>query len=344
MRTRTMIAYALALALAALIAGCGSDGGSAGKTSEKEGQLPTSPTLRDKLETATKPTVGDFPAAGGQSLEQLAGSLTGTGTQVGLASSVFIPGTQRVAFGVIDEKAGFVYGKTAVYVADGGADAKARGPFLAPADLLVTDPAYASKQAATEEDPFAAVYAADVPLTRTGTTTVLVVTKLDNGDTIGGGTQIKVVPPAKDTVTAVGTPAPRVDTDTVDSAGGNIEAIETRQPPDSMHEVSLADVVGRKPVALLFATPQLCSSRVCGPVVDIAEQLKQTYGDRMTFIHQEVYKGNDPNKGLRAPLAAFGLQTEPWLFVIDKTGKIAARLEGSFGFAAFKRALEKGLA
>ena len=30
------------------------------------------------------------------------------------------------------------------------------------------------------------------------------------------------------------------------------------------------EVVGKKPVALLFATPQLCQSRVCGPVVDIA--------------------------------------------------------------------------
>ena len=37
-----------------------------------------------------------------------------------------------------------------------------------------------------------------------------------------------------------------------------------------MHAKSFADVVGRKPVALLFATPQLCQSRVCGPVVDVA--------------------------------------------------------------------------
>ena len=36
--------------------------------------------------------------------------------------------------------------------------------------------------------------------------------------------------------------------------------------------------------------------------------MKAEYGDRMEFIHQEVYVDNDPDKGLRAPLKAFNLQ------------------------------------
>ena len=79
-------------------------------------------------------------------------------------------------------------------------------------------------------------------------------------------------------------------------------------------------MVGKKPVALLFATPQLCQSRVCGPVVDVALQLKSTYGDQVEFIHQEVYEDNDPKKGLREPLKRFNLPTEPWLFVVGKDG------------------------
>jgi hypothetical protein len=110
-----------------------------------------------------------------------------------------------------------------------------------------------------------------------------------------------------------------------------------------MHEASFADVVGRRPVALLFATPQLCQSRVCGPVTDIALELEKTYGRRMTFIHQEVYVDNDLNKGLRKPLRAFGLSSEPWLFVVRKDGTVAARLEGSFGFTAFEKAVRAGL-
>ena len=110
-----------------------------------------------------------------------------------------------------------------------------------------------------------------------------------------------------------------------------------------MHKDSFDEVLGKKPVALLFSTPQLCQSRVCGPVTDVAVQLKAKYGDQIEFIHQEVYVDNDTNKGLRAPLQAFHLPTEPWLFVVDASGKITARLEGSLGLTAFENALKTAL-
>ena len=119
--------------------------------------------------------------------------------------------------------------------------------------------------------------------------------------------------------------------------------LDTRVPPSDMHEVDFAEVVGKEPVALLFATPQLCASRVCGPVADIALQMKSKYGDRMKFIHQEVWVDNDTTKGLREPLKQFNLPTEPWLFVVDKTGKITARLEGSIGVQQFEDAVKSGL-
>ena len=73
-----------------------------------------------------------------------------------------------------------------------------------------------------------------------------------------------------------------------------------------MHAENFADVLGKKPVVLLMATPALCQTRVCGPVTDIAAQLQKEYGDRATFIHQEVYEDNDVQKGLREPLRRFG--------------------------------------
>jgi hypothetical protein len=110
-----------------------------------------------------------------------------------------------------------------------------------------------------------------------------------------------------------------------------------------MHEENFRDVLGERPVALLFSTPQLCQSRVCGPVTDIELQLESEYGERMTFIHQEVYVDNELEKGLRPPLRAFHLETEPWLFTFDRQGRVAARLEGSFGVNAFRRAVEAAL-
>ena len=63
----------------------------------------------------------------------------------------------------------------------------------------------------------------------------------------------------------------------------------------------------------------------------------------MEFIHQEVYVDNDPNAGLREPLQRFRLPTEPWLFVVDSSGRITARLEGSFGLTAFESAIKTAL-
>jgi hypothetical protein len=94
-------------------------------------------------------------------------------------------------------------------------------------------------------------------------------------------------------------------------------------------------------VVLLFATPLLCQSRVCGPVVDVAEQVKSEYGDEVEFIHMEVFEDNSIEKGVRPQLTQFGLQTEPWLFVIDREGRVSAAIEGAFGVSELEREVEK---
>jgi hypothetical protein len=325
------------LAAAALLAGCG------GSDTAKDptGQVPAEGGLRAKVRAAQAVTAADFPAAAGRTLQQVADASGAAGPELGLAGSVFTVGRNRVAFGVIDDRSGFVYGKTALYVAP-APDQPAQGPFPAPADVLVTLGRYRSKQAATEQDPFAAVYAAQVPFKRPGAYSILAVTETGDGRVAAPG-QLKVIAPRMDRIPAVGERPPKVETDTLASARGDVASIDTRVPPSDMHAKSFADVVGRKPVALLFATPQLCQSRVCGPVVDVALQLKARYGDRIEFIHQEVYEDNDPQKGLREPLRRFNLATEPWLFVVGRDGRITARLEGSFGLAAFERALKTAL-
>jgi hypothetical protein len=110
-----------------------------------------------------------------------------------------------------------------------------------------------------------------------------------------------------------------------------------------MAAVSFNQVVGKKPIALLFSTPQLCISRVCGPVTDVAVQLQKKFGDKVDFIHQEVYVDNQPSKGLRPQLTAFHLRTEPWLFAINREGKIVSRLEGAFGTTELAQAIQAAL-
>jgi hypothetical protein len=337
MRAPALVAALAALTLAA--AGCGGDdGGSDTPAKDPVAQVPSS--LQDKVRAAQDPQPSEFPKPGGKTLQALADEIGG-GPEMGLAGSVYVAGEQnRVAFGVIDDQAGFVYGKTALYVAR-TPESPAKGPYVAPADVLVTEAPYRSQQAATEADPFAAVYAAQVPFAKTGQYAVMAVT-IVNGKPVAAPGQLKVIAKADDQIPEVGEPAPKVQTDTIASAGGDVEAIDTRRPTSDMHE-NFADQVGKQPVALLFATPQLCQSRVCGPVVDVGLQLRSRYGDDVEFIHQEVYTDNDPNKGLRKPLQEFKLPTEPWLFVVDRDGKVTARLEGSFGLNAFEQALKTAL-
>ena len=52
---------------------------------------------------------------------------------------------------------------------------------------------------------------------------------------------------------------------------------------------------------------------------------------------------NQPTQGLRPQLKAFHLETEPWLFTVDRSGVIAARLEGAFGINEFRQAIEAAL-
>jgi hypothetical protein len=326
------------LVAAALLAGCG---GGSDSAKDAASQVPATGGVRAKVRAAQSVTAQDFPAAGGRTLQQVADESGTGGPELGMATSVFTVGPNRVAFGMIDDRSGFVYGKTALYVAP-TPDAKARGPFPAPADVLITQGRYRSKQAATEADPFAAVYAAEVPFTKAGTYSILAVTK-DGDKTVAAPGQVKVLTKEQDQIPEVGERMPKLTTDTKASAGGDIAKIDTRVPPDDMHDKALADVLGKQPVALVIATPQLCQSRVCGPVVDVAEQLKSTYGDRVEFIHQEVYVDNQVEKGLREPLRQLNLTTEPWLFVVGKDGRITARLEGSFGLGAFEQALKTAL-
>jgi hypothetical protein len=110
-----------------------------------------------------------------------------------------------------------------------------------------------------------------------------------------------------------------------------------------MHEVDFADVLGKKPIVLLFATPLLCQSRVCGPVVDVAAQVEDEYRDQVDFIHMEIYNDNEINKGTRPQVNAFHLPSEPWLFVIDKQGKVVARMEGAFSVEELDSAVKQAL-
>src|SRR5438132_7259925 len=82
-----------------------------------------------------------------------------------------------------------------------------------------------------------------------------------------------------------------------------------------------------KPQVIVFATPRYCTSRVCGPVVDVVRTLIPTYGHRVAFIHEEIWETGDLQK-FSSTVEEWNLRSEPWIFVVDGTGMVRARFEG----------------
>src|SRR4051794_17325898 len=255
---RIALLSALSLLAGALLTGCGGDG-SAGQQAAGDPVSAVSASLRDQVATARKVDVSAFPKPhAGQTLEAFAGRFDTDGPVAVAASSVLRPPTNRLAFGLLDADQRFVYGKTVVYVQRRGTNGPIEGPIAAPGDVLVTAPRYRSEQAAAEKDPFSAIYHAEIPTPRPGVLDVLVVTDA-GGRRLAAPMAVQVKSRAQDTVPDVGERAPKVQTDTLGSVKGNVDLLTTRLPATSeLGRTSFADVVGHKPIALLFATPQLC--------------------------------------------------------------------------------------
>jgi hypothetical protein len=314
--------YAVAVlfaALAIVMPACGGDDGDGG--SERP------PMARPE----------DFPKVEGRTLAQLRERFQ-PGPVVAPSVSVVTPGEKvRFGFGLFDrERKQIADAPVALYLAPttGG---PARGPFLARYESLEVEPQFQSETVKTDPDAAASVYVADLPFQRAGEYEILGVARLD--DRLVAADRLPVQVTEDSPVPDVGERAPRISTPTVEDVR-SIEEIETRVPPDSMHDVDYADVIGKKPIMLLFSTPQICQQRVCGPVNDVTEQLKSRHENEAAWIHMEIYQDNKLENGLREQVTDFGLQTEPWLFAIDADGKVAARLEGAFSPSEAERALQ----
>jgi hypothetical protein len=332
---------ALGVGLALLgIAACGG-GASHSRSLSTSSQAAGTPSsaVEQGLEVAGHPVASEFPAPHGKTLLGVANQVAQAQIAVALSTSVAVPGPYRFAFGLIGSDNHFVYGPSAVYVAP-SRSAPAEGPYPAPIDSMLVQPRFASTTVAQDPLAIKGVYEARVPLSKPGLWAALVLTHTPQG-WVAGVTQFVVR--ASSNIPNIGQRPPNIHTPTAASVGGNVAKIDTRMPPDDMHRVDFASAIGKRPVALLFATPALCQSRVCGPVTDVVFQLEHEFESRMTFIHNEVYVDNNAAKGLRPQLLAFHLQTEPWLFTFNRHGQIAARLEGAFGIRDARQAIEAAL-
>ena len=150
--------------------------------------------------------------------------------------------------------------------------------------------------------------------------------------------------PARSRSVAVGARAPRSDTPTLATAPA--AQITTSTPPDlPLLRYSVAQsLAAHVPFVVTFATPKFCTSRTCGPVVDVVEAVRKQFAARgIRFIHVEVFQDNDPTRGYNRWMRQWGLRSEPWVFLVGGDGRVKAKFEGSVSQAELAAAVRAHL-
>ncbi len=317
---------ALVLAAALVAAGCGGS---------SDDSAPPAP----QPEPTARPA--GFPSARGKSVADLQAEVGQEGPILAPSVSLLAKGRNRFGFALFDTARKQITGaQVALYTAwrDGSG---LRGPYVARAEPLKVDAPFRSQTTASDPDAAKGVYVADVPFARTGKQVVTALARLD-GRLLTTNAYGVVVSAGRAGPPAVGDRAIRVHTPTLASVGGDAAKIDTRRPPaKDLLEHDLADVLGKRPVVITFATPLLCQSRVCGPVVDVVEQVKARAPKEVAFIHQEIYRDNRVDRGTTAQVSAWRLPSEPWTFVIDRGGRVTTRFEGAFSPGELQRAVAR---
>jgi hypothetical protein len=317
--------FAILLAAVAL-SSCGSDGGGSAPA-------PAEPP-------AASPA--DFPAGAGKTLEQLtAGLKEGAILTPSSASSQKVGSDNRLGFAIVDSANKQIdVSEVAVYTAKADGT-ELRGPFVARKESLDVAGPYRSALTDSDLANGKTFYVARPEFASAGAHVAIGIVRLD-GRLVVADAPAALQIGAKSGPPDVGDKAIKVHTRTGADVGGDLKKLTTRVPPaPELLDTDFADVLGKQPVVLLFATPALCQSRTCGPVVDIAEQVRAQNGKGVTFIQQEIYQDNDANKPVVSQVAKWRLPTEPWAFVIDRRGRIVARFEGVFSAGELARAVAK---
>ena len=156
-----------------------------------------------------------------------------------------------------------------------------------------------------------------------------VVTQPVGGRRIQGIGSLQVKP--RTTSVPVGARAPASQTPTLASQP-NIRLLTTSDPPDRpLLRYSIGgSLAAHKPFVVTFATPRFCTSRTCGPVVDVVEYVRRRYERRgIRFIHVEVFRNNNPALGYNRWMKEWRLISEPWTFLVGRDGRVKAKFEGS---------------
>jgi hypothetical protein len=287
---------------------------------------------------------GDGGSGAGSGGKGSIGGLTRDAVQVSVLSggSPVKPGPAYFGFALITNRGGVITGGSPQVWLAKNESSRALGPFGA--TWYPFTPASEFDDTSPRSD-LPGTYAAEIQVPSSGNWIVAVTAQLE-GEPAAGTARLAST---EESIPAeVGTKALSLETPVARSEAEARE-ICTRTPPDPLHYISLDKALTNgKPTVVTFATPLLCESRLCGPVVDEVLKTYETLGkDSANFIHVEEFlpgpehKPPAPTLENAAPaFQAWGFKTEPWTIVIDKDGVIRHRFEGPVTAPQIEAALQ----
>lgn len=134
---------------------------------------------------------------------------------------------------------------------------------------------------------------------------------------------------------------------TLADVDGDVRQVSSAaEPIEDMLGLTIAEAIeSGRPSVIAFVTPAFCVSRFCGPILEMAvKPVWEDFGDRVNFVHVEPYVLEKARtEGQLQPVQAvydWGLETEPFIYVIDGTGRVSAAIEGVTDEVELRQAVE----
>ena len=121
------------------------------------------------------------------------------------------------------------------------------------------------------------------------------------------------------------------------------------QDPD-LYRLTIAEAVDSGlPTVIVMASPAFCTNAVCGPQVEVLQELKDEFEGKANFVHVDYYDNpeeiqGDLTRAVVSPVAQeWGLPSTEWSFVVDRDGIVSGRFEGFTALEELRQALVRAL-
>lgn len=248
--------------------------------------------------------------------------------QVILVSADFAVGEPRVSFAVFDGE------EAASDIASIRISAVELGEDLTASDM---PPAWSGE--ATSYTDYEVPYWVIYPrLERPGYWGMIAEVTRDDGSATRADFLVEVQPESKSP--AIGAAAPASDNRTLATEPDITLLSSANEPDPAFHRLTVAEAITTgRPTVVGFLTPAFCQTQWCAPVLDSLKAARAETGEAVNYIHIEVYE-DFQELTVVDEMAEWGLDTEPWVFVLDEAGAVIARFSGPLSPAELLMSLE----